>query len=41
MLIEMLIAIKDSKNRCNEEGKLNNNIYVNRAIVKDKTLKDA
>jgi len=41
MLIEMLIATKDSKNRYNKESKLNNSIYVSRAIAGNKTLKDA
>jgi hypothetical protein len=40
MLIEMLIAINNNKNRRNKEGKLNNNIYISKAIARDKTLKD-
>jgi hypothetical protein len=41
MPIEMLIATKDSRNRRNEESELNNGLYVSRAAVGDKTLKDA
>jgi len=41
MPIEILIATKDSENRRNKESKLNNSVYVNRAAVGDKTLKDA
>jgi hypothetical protein len=37
----MLIITKDSKNRCNKESKLNNSIYINKAIIRDKKLKDA
>jgi hypothetical protein len=38
---EMLITTKDSENRHNKENELNNSIYINRAIMGDKTLKDA
>jgi len=41
MLIEMLIAIKDSENRLNKESELNNSVYINKATAGDKTLKDA
>jgi hypothetical protein len=41
MLIEMLIAINGSENRRNEEGELNVNVYVNKVMAGDKTLKDA
>jgi len=37
----MLIATNNSKNRCNEEGELNNSVHVSRAIAGDKTLKNA
>jgi hypothetical protein len=36
----MPIITKDSENRCNKESKLNNSIYISRAIVGDKTLKN-
>jgi hypothetical protein len=39
--IEMPIATNNSENRRNEEGELNNSIYVNKAAAGDKTLKDA
>jgi hypothetical protein len=38
---EMPIAINDSENRRNEEGKLDNNIYVSRDTAGDKILKNA
>lgn len=41
MPIEMPIATKDSGNRRNEESELDNGLYVGRAAVGDKTLKDA
>jgi hypothetical protein len=41
MLIEMLIATNNSKNRRNEESKLDNSVYVNKATAGEKTLKDA
>jgi hypothetical protein len=37
----MLIATNNSENRRNEEGKLDNSVYVNKAIAGDKTLKNA
>jgi hypothetical protein len=39
--IKMPIATNNSKNYCNKESKLNNGIYINRAAVGEKTLKDA
>jgi hypothetical protein len=41
MPIEMLIATKVSENRHNEEGELNNSVYISKAMAGDKTLKDA
>ena len=41
MPIEILIAIKDSKNRLNEESELDDSVYINKATAGDKTLKDA
>jgi hypothetical protein len=41
MLIKMLIAINNSENYYNKEGELNNSIYINKAIIGNKTLKDA
>jgi len=38
---DMLIATNNSKNRRNKEGKLNNSVYVSKAIAGDKTLKNA
>jgi hypothetical protein len=38
---DMLIATNDSENRRNEEGELNNSVYVSRATAGDKTLKNA
>jgi hypothetical protein len=37
----MLIATNNSKNRRNEEGKLNNSAYISKAIARDKILKNA
>jgi hypothetical protein len=37
----MLITINNSENYYNKESELNNGIYINRAIVGEKTLKDA
>ena len=39
--IKMPIAINNSKNHYNKESKLNDSIYISRAIVGEKTLKDA
>jgi hypothetical protein len=41
MPIEMPIATNDSENRRNEEGELDDSVYVGRAAAGDKTLKDA
>lgn len=38
---DMPIATNNSKNRHNEEGELNNSIYISRAAARDKTLKNA
>jgi hypothetical protein len=38
---DMLIATNDSENRRNEEGELNNSVYISRAAAGDKTLKNA
>jgi hypothetical protein len=38
---KILIATKDSKNHYNKESELDNSIYINRAAIGDKTLKDA
>ena len=38
---DMLIATNNSKNRRNEEGEVNNSIYVSKAIAGDKILKNA
>jgi len=37
----MLIATNNSENRRNKEGELNNSVYVNKAIARDKILKNA
>jgi len=41
MPIEMLIATNDNENCRKEEGELDDSVYVGRAAVGDKTLKDA
>jgi hypothetical protein len=38
---DILIATNDSENRRNEEGELNNSVYISRAAARDKTLKNA
>jgi hypothetical protein len=38
---DMLIATNNSKNRRNEEGKLDNSIHISKATAGDKTLKNA
>jgi hypothetical protein len=38
---EILIATNNSENRRNEEGELNNSIYISRGAAGDKTLKNA
>jgi hypothetical protein len=41
MPIEIPIATNDRENRHNEEGELDDSVYVGRAAAGDKTLKDA